>query len=224
MHPRVLLHQSRHLRLPLETRTKASLSFSSSSPISSPRSNPGSVADGVRTQHLSSAASNPSPEDAPSSDVEVKPRRRTLRSYAKPADKSADANGALSTTLFQNDIHDILWLPSGRPGSSGEAPEDPEHDPDIVGLPEPWLLQEAYESLLLTLHPQTQHRAAYVANNGHGRLIEPTLALYCPIEGGDYVVDATVRNIAKRVDADVVVIDAIDLTAGEHGAFGKGQF
>jgi hypothetical protein len=93
-----------------------------------------------------------------------------------------------------------------------------------VGLPEPWLLQEAYESLLLTLHPQTQHRAAYVGNNGHGQLIEPTLALYCPIEGGDYVVDATVRNIAKKVDADVVVIDAIDLTAGEHGAFGKGQF
>lgn len=153
-------------------------------------------------------------------DVEVKPRRRTLRSFSKAADKTPDVADAVPVTL-QNDIHDVLWLPSGRPSSSGAPSDDPGDDPDVVGLPEPWLLQEAYESLLLTLHPQTQHRATYSTNNGP--LVEPTLALYCPIEGGDYVVDATVRYIAKKADADVVMIDAVDLAAGEHGTFGKGQ-
>ena len=39
----------------------------------------------------------------------------------------------------------------------------------------------------IALHPQTQHRAKY-----------GSLALYCPIEGGDYVVDETVKELVRR--------------------------
>src|SRR6266436_297894 len=87
------------------------------------------------------------------------------------------------------------------PGTCGTNAPD---SSDTARLPEPWLLQEAYENLLLIFHPQTQHRATY--HSGDGVLIEPMLALYCPIEGGDYVINATVREIATRVGADVVVM------------------
>jgi len=88
-------------------------------------------------------------------------------------------------------------------------------------LPPPEILEEAWDNLLITLHPQNQYRAAY-ATGGSSRPVEPTLGLYCPIEGGDYVIDATVRELAFRTGAEVVVLDAVHLAAGEWGPFGKG--
>jgi hypothetical protein len=43
------------------------------------------------------------------------------------------------------------------------------------------------------------------------------------IEGGEYVIDATVRELARRTNAEVLVLDAVHLAAGEWGAFGKGM-
>lgn len=50
-------------------------------------------------------------------------------------------------------------------------------------LPPDDMLQDALAQLLVTFQPQTQYRAAYASSGS--ALIEPTLALYCPIEGGD---------------------------------------
>ncbi|KAJ1309793.1 hypothetical protein OPQ81_006558 [Rhizoctonia solani] len=86
-------------------------------------------------------------------------------------------------------------------------------------LPPEDMLQDALAQLLVTLQPQTQYRAAY--SSGGLPLVEPTLALYCPIEGGDYVIDDTVKELAGRVNGDVIVIDAAQLAAGEYGSFGK---
>jgi hypothetical protein len=47
--------------------------------------------------------------------------------------------------------------------------------------------------------------------------------LYCPIEGGEYVIDETVRELARRTGSEVVVLDAVQLAAGEWGHFGKGK-
>lgn len=103
---------------------------------------------------------------------------------------------------------DVLWDPLFNDPPLSEA------------LPPPTLLQEALNNLLITLHPKTQHRATY--NTGTGPIVEPTLSLYCPIEGGDYIIDATVKELARRVGADVVVLDSVQLAAGEWGDFGKG--
>jgi hypothetical protein len=35
--------------------------------------------------------------------------------------------------------------------------------------------------------------------------------------------DDTIKELASRVQADVIVIDAAQLAAGEHGSFGKGE-
>lgn len=118
-----------------------------------------------------------------------------------------------SSPLEFPDELNILW-----------TPEDdlPDTIPDEgAALPHPQLLQEALNNLHITLHPQTQHRAAYVSSSSESPL-EPTLALYCPIEGGDYVIDATVWELARRTGSEVLVLDTVQLAAGEWGHFGKG--
>ena len=73
-------------------------------------------------------------------------------------------------------------------------------------LPPPELFDDALMNLHIALHPHM-----------------PTLALYCPVEGGEYVLDETVRKLAWRTGAEVLVIDAVQLAAGEWGHFGKGK-
>lgn len=112
-------------------------------------------------------------------------------------------------TLQLPDTLDILCTP-------GPAEHTDAH------LPPPHIFQDALDNLLISLHPQTQHRAAYASPLSAPT--EPTLALYCPIEGGDYVIDATVRELARRTDAEVLVLDAAQLAAGEWGHFGPGNY
>jgi hypothetical protein len=87
-------------------------------------------------------------------------------------------------------------------------------------LPPPEVFEEVLNNVYISLHPQTQHKATYATSSGPP--VEPTLALYCPIEGGDYVIDDTVRELARRTGSDVVVLDAVHMAAGESGHFGQG--
>jgi hypothetical protein len=109
---------------------------------------------------------------------------------------------------------DILWTPADEPLESNES--------HASALPPPEILEEALNNLLITLHPQTQHRATYASPLGPPT--EPTLALYCPIEGGEYIIDAAVRELARRTGAEVLVLDTVQLAAGEWGHFGAGDF
>lgn len=136
------------------------------------------------------------PADAP----DPKPRRPRLsaalsKDAAEPIELPADLR--------------ILWV-SDQDLASPES-----------ALPPPELLEDALSNLQVTFHPQTQHRATY--SSPLGPPVEPTLGLYCPIEGGEYVIDATVRELALRTGAEVVVLDAVQLAAGEWGHFGKGS-
>ncbi|KAH9981234.1 hypothetical protein BGW80DRAFT_1434423 [Lactifluus volemus] len=103
--------------------------------------------------------------------------------------------------------------------SSTPSPADPAHppkepnsngknEPSISSTPALTVFEEVLNNACLSLQPQTQHRA--------------TLALYCPIEGGNYVIDETVRELARRTGSDVVVLDAVHVAAGEWGHFGQG--
>lgn len=150
---------------------------------------------------------SPPPSDAadtppPPEDTEDKPKRRTRVSAS--AVKDADSV-QLPASL------NILW-----------TPEDVSNEASLSAsttLPPPEIFNGALHNLHIVLHPQTQHRATYTTA---GPLVEPTLALYCPIEGGDYILDETVKEMARCTDADVVVLDAVQLAAGECGHFGKG--
>ncbi|KAH9951922.1 AAA-domain-containing protein [Amylocystis lapponica] len=145
----------------------------------------------------------PSPSDPPSEDAEGKPKRRTRISTST---REVDPSVQLPSGL------DVLWMPEDDPGEPSSTPPNP-------ALPPPEIFDEILHNLHITLHSQTQHRAAYALQTGS--LVEPTFALYCPIEGGDYYLDETVRELARRTGAEVVVIDAVQLAAGESGQFGK---
>lgn len=53
---------------------------------------------------------------------------------------------------------------------------------------------------------------------------EPSITLYCPEDASNHVIDAVVRNLAEAQKADIVVLDSLDLGAGEAGPLGKGKF
>lgn len=88
----------------------------------------------------------------------------------EPPKRSARTKEQTSEPIeFPPDL-DILWTPQDKSVSS---------PPDI--LPPPEIFDKVLSNLHICLHPQTQHRAIYPSSVG---LVEPTLALYCPIEGG----------------------------------------
>jgi hypothetical protein len=88
-------------------------------------------------------------------------------------------------------------------------------------LPPPEVFEEVLNNVHISLHPQTQHKATFSTPSGPP--VEPTVALYCPIEGGNYIVDDTVRELARRTGSDVVVLDSAHMAAGEWGHFGQGE-
>ncbi|KAG0705885.1 hypothetical protein DFH29DRAFT_233012 [Suillus ampliporus] len=142
----------------------------------------------------------------PSPEEPEKPTRRT-RTVSSTPSPSIQPDDSIQ---LPHDL-DILWVP-----------DDGQAETDFLNnnaLPPPELFEEALTNLHITLHPQTQHRAAYSSSSGPP--LEPTLALYCPIEGGDYIIDATVKELAHRTGSEVLVIDAVQLAAGECGHFGK---
>lgn len=111
----------------------------------------------------------------------------------------------------------ILWSPEPHPRTSTTS------DTPSLDLPPSEIFQDALDNLHVAFHPKTQHRATYAPQDASaGSVVEPTLALYCPIEGGDYVIDETVRELASHVGADIVVLDCVQLAAGSAGLYGPG--
>ncbi|KAJ7452486.1 hypothetical protein B0H11DRAFT_1742113 [Mycena galericulata] len=175
----------------------------------------------VYSKRLSSSAtpvssSEPPPLESPSDGPDPPPSENSSNPSEPPADEPEKSKRKSKTPPKDTEVPlelpeglalEILWTPESDPGPSTQA------------LPPPEIFDEALHNLHITLHPQTQHRATYPSPIGP--LLEPTLALYCPIEGGEYVIDATVRELARRTNAEVLVLDAVQLAAGEWGAFGK---
>ena len=107
----------------------------------------------------------------------------------------------------------ILWNPESHSRTS---------EPPNLDLPPTEIFEDVLDKFHITLHPQTQNRATYSQDGSTSPMVEPTLALYCPIEGGDYVLDETVKELARSVGGDVVVLDCVQLAAGSAGRFGSG--
>jgi hypothetical protein len=120
-------------------------------------------------------------------------------------------DGKAENIAFPDGLMDkILWLPE-------ENPSGPEE-----WLPPEEILQEALGNVNVSLHPRAQHRATY--QSASGLPVEPSVTLYCPIEGGTYVIDLTVQELARRINADLLTLDAVDILAGEWGDFGSGVY
>lgn len=140
------------------------------------------------------------PEDAEKPSARTRGRPKTVKGLDSKAGETVNLPPELADSL--------LWLPEENLNAKESS------------LPPEEMIQEALSNLLVSFHPKTQHRATYPSSAGAP--IEPSVTLYCPIEGGTYVIDATVQELARRTDADVLILDALDILAGEWGPFGKG--
>lgn len=166
----------------------------------------------LQSRRAASIVPSSPPPEAPERDND--PEKPSMRPRGRPKtnkgldSKSGESSSSVSLPTELADT--LLWLPEENTVANESS------------LPPEEMLQEALSNLHVSFHPKTQHRATYASSAGPP--VEPTVTLYSPIEGGTYVIDAAVQELARRVDADVLVLDALDLLAGEWGPFGKGQF
>ncbi|EUC62212.1 AAA ATPase, putative, partial [Rhizoctonia solani AG-3 Rhs1AP] len=198
-------------RPPASPKGRSTSAFSSSATLLYPRSIPPDFPRRVPTYYAYASVDeaqgplvSPKPVETEADPDQEKPRKRVGRPPNNPNKNPPPPPPATRAAVSPESI----W--AGKSLGEGGEPRT---------LPPEDMLQDALAQLLVTLQPQTQYRAAYSSNGLP--LVEPTLALYCPIEGGDYVIDDTVKELAGRVNGDVIVIDAAQLAAGEHGSFGK---
>ncbi|KAH7107488.1 AAA-domain-containing protein [Auriculariales sp. MPI-PUGE-AT-0066] len=131
-------------------------------------------------------------------------KRATLTTVSRAA---STTQPAIDIDAMRRIASEILWQPSDNVPIDQDA------------LPPKDIYDEALSHLLITLSPKVQ-RNSIIADSSSTAVVEPTLGLYCPLEGGDYVIDATIRAMARQIEADVVVIDAAQLAAGDAGQFG----
>ncbi len=175
------------------------------------------------------------PARYPRNDTRPTPARvsRVARRASTSSPKSPEANSSQSTQK-PNPPSREPTAPNGKNAPDATAPalqvsneQDffwsyqslSESEPST--LPPPEVFEEVLNNVHISLHPQTQHKAAFPTPSGPP--IEPTVALYCPIEGGNYIIDDTVRELARRTGSDVVVLDSVHMAAGEWGHFGQGE-
>src|SRR5258708_16690677 len=135
MRLRGLWHRSRHLQHLLEPRGTFVFPFSSSTRLSYPRSNR-VRGENVRTQHISSAASNPPPEDASNSEPGEHSERKSSTASPKASKTTQKAPDVAGSSLLQPDMHNTLWHASTdpRPPKSGAIPPDTS---GTAALPQP---------------------------------------------------------------------------------------
>lgn len=214
--PRALLSSTRAPHYPRKESTvksstpRLSKRSSSSIPPTAPPLDPDVPDESPDITVEASNAESP-PDPAEEEGEKTKRRTRSTASTSGSAAKESESSTSLPSGL------DILWTPDSHLHTD-ESTSTNLHASSA--LPPPEIFQEVLTNLHITLHPQTQHRAAYASPSGPP--IEPTLALYCPIEGGDYIIDETVRELGRQAGAEIVVLDSVQLAAGECGQFGKG--
>ncbi|KAJ7905429.1 hypothetical protein B0H14DRAFT_2660239 [Mycena olivaceomarginata] len=212
MRSQAFFQRSRSLLKSPRASVPRSLLPSASRPGKNPPARPA-----VYAKRLSSSTTVPASEPPPSESPGDGPPDTPANSATPPEPPEEPEKTKRRVKPKEPDVP--LELPEGLAQEILWRPESDSLPLNQAALPPPEIFDEVLHNLHLTLHPQTQHRATYLSPLDP--LVEPTLALYCPIEGGEYVIDATVRELARRTNAEVLVLDAVHLAAGEWGAFGK---
>ena len=115
------------------------------------------------------------------------------------------------------------------PAASTEEPVVGASSPVPPPLPHPELPSE--ETLVVL--EATIVESLHVGRTLHGKTLssprgghvppEPIVGVYCPLEGGSYVLDAALEEIASRLGGDLVELDAVELAAEGLGSLGPGE-
>lgn len=207
------LCSARHARLrPLVlSRTIVRSQSTSSTPSLEPDTNSTTQTTGSPVEGIES----PTKSGVPPDDAEkIPPKIRRIRTAAPSANSKESSTSPRDTNPLE--------FPEGLNKEIIFVPTESLMEDSLSSLPPPEIYEEALHKLLITLHPQNQARAISPPSGSSRRPIEPTLGLYCPIEGGDYIIDSTVHELAFKTGCEVLVLDGVQLAAGEWGKFGKG--
>jgi hypothetical protein len=211
MRSHIILRRTRLSTKTSSVSTRALLSYSG--PARYPRNDQRSTAARVTRIARRASTSSPTSQPADSARPPDRPSPPPSKEPSAPANgRGESSTAAAAPTLQVPNEQTFFWTHQSLSESESE----------LATLPPPEVFEEVLNNVHVSLHPQAQHRAAY--STASGPPVEPTLALCCPIEGGDYVVDDTVRELARRTGSDVVVLDAVHMAAGEWGHFGQGAF
>jgi hypothetical protein len=171
-------------------------------PASRRTASTGPVPNERHEYETTSSSGDPDPGIAPDGE-----KQKLKRATRKVMDSKEQRE---SSSALPSDLN-IFWRCNDwEPSSPADLPPDE-------------ILLDALNKLHICFHPQAQRRSLYSTSQEAGP-IEPTLALYCPIEGGDYLLDNTVRELARRTGSEVLVLDSVHLAAGEWGCFGEGMY
>ena len=196
--------QNTRAKTPACRRTQTRLFSSSPSAVST-------TASAVETTNDSPEASNTTVpvEETEKSSVKI---RRTRGGLSSRDSNSASSSKDADVIEFREGLdNEILFAPSQSLAGTLHSVLPTE------------ILEDALDKLLITLHPQNQARAM-LSPSSSSHPVEPTLAFYCPIEGGDNYIDYTVHELAFRTGSEVLVLDTVQLAAREWGIFGKGMY
>ncbi|KAJ7016291.1 hypothetical protein C8F04DRAFT_1347186 [Mycena alexandri] len=143
-----------------------------------------------------------------------------------------------STTMTQSDItippdfiDKFVWPPFKDIAADGAA--DPINDPssDHPSLPQSYtfagsVLSEVLAAASYAFSPTSQlggmePEEFHSVTNDENLPEEPSICLFTPYEGCHDIIDSMIQSVANQLNADVVVLDALELALGEFGALGK---
>ena len=194
---------------PRNTRLRPFVHSRTQSTSSTPPLEPDAVSTTMQTLDPGNGSASPA---SPVEEAEKPPvKMRRIRSASHLKDSSDPPRDTNPLEFCEGLDKKIIFVPTE---SCLESPHS--------SLPPLEIYEDALDKLLITLHPQNQARSV-LPLSGSSRPVEPTLGLYCPIEGGDDIIDSTVHELAFYTGSEVLILDAVQLAAGEWGIFGKGM-
>ncbi|KAJ7721375.1 hypothetical protein B0H16DRAFT_1602728 [Mycena metata] len=135
-------------------------------------------------------------------------------------------------TIPPDFIDKFVWPPFKDIAADGAA--DPINDPssDHPSLPQSYtfagsVLSEVLAAAAYAFSPTSQlggmePEEFHSVTNDEDLPEEPSICLFTPYEGCHDIIDSMIQSVANQLNADVVVLDALELALGEFGALGKG--
>ncbi|KAF7358511.1 putative AAA domain-containing protein C16E9.10c [Mycena venus] len=128
-------------------------------------------------------------------------------------------------------IDKFLWPPFKDIAADGTAEPINDQSSDHPALPQSYafsdsVLCEVLAAASYAFSPALQLGGMELSefrslNNDEDLPEEPSICLFTPYEGCHEIIDSMIQSVANRLDADVIVLDALELALGEFGALGK---
>jgi hypothetical protein len=135
-------------------------------------------------------------------------------------------------TIPPDFIDKFVWPPSKDIAADGAAEPKDDLSSDHPALPQSYTFSDGIVSGVLgaaicAFSPASQLGGMELSefrslNHDEDLPEEPSICLFTPYEGCHEIIDSMIQSVANQLNADVVVLDALELALGEFGVLGTG--